>query len=146
MISLRSSVRVQRTPEKHNIEPNKIKIFSVLVRHINIPMYNNRHIPSKYTSNNDKTTVRVKSAFGDIYKIVIDKNKTIFDLKEEMQKISRIPIQNQLLYFMCYDEPQQGDLIFPNQSIGKKTYDAQTLRELHVGHSVLFKLIVMNNY
>lgn len=86
--------------------------------------------------------VFVRTLSGSIYTIYIDQCKTISELKYKIGEKIGCPTNKQILYFLCNEEQQLGDILYPNGTIGKKTKDDQILSSLGVNNESFFHLHV----
>lgn len=94
----------------------------------------------KDAENAKRSKVFVKTLVGSCYTIYIDSSNTILELKKLIEEKNGCPPAKQLLYFLCYDKPNMGDMMYPNGTTGKRTNDEDTLSSLGAHNESFFNL------
>lgn len=84
--------------------------------------------------------VFIKTITGSFHTVYIAQDQTILDLKNKIDEIINCPINKQILYYLCNEKQQIGDILYPDGTIGKKTKDNQTLLSLGVNNESFFYL------
>jgi hypothetical protein len=84
--------------------------------------------------------VFIKTLVGSYYKIYIEPENTILELKQKVEEKTGTPVKQQVLFFLCRDKPQLGDTTYPDGTIGKRTNDEDTLSSLGVWKESYFYL------
>ena len=86
-------------------------------------------------------SIYVKTMIGSCYTIKIDKNKTVYNFKEAIaERLGHDPTKMRLYYITFGVQPQLGDLIYPDSSVGIRLDDNLSLDEQGVTNERFFEL------
>ena len=84
--------------------------------------------------------VFIKTLTGSCYTIYTEPIATILELKGQIEEKMNCPIDKQLLYFLCRDKPNLGDITYQDGTTAKRTSDEDTLSSLGVHNESFFNL------
>jgi len=93
-----------------------------------------------------KVNVKTTNGTKKTYVIDIKPLDTILGLKQYIEKLSGIPINRIKLFHLTngHEKKVPGDIIYPNDLVGRVTFDEKTLLSSDVQDGSIFYLCIKN--